>query len=269
MSDRNFRNASFGKRIASRLRNFLLVQYRKQICDMGGIGMKKEDCQKIPLSIAGREITVYPGLTSCRPIIYLNTFEGEGGQVFRLLRDMGCPDFTLVTVSGLDWHRDMTPWEMPPVSEGAPPCKGGADEYLRIVTEEIVPKAEEAMQGPVSWRGLAGYSLAGLFALYAPYRTALFSRIASMSGSLWFPGFWEYVSTHETDGHVSHLYLSLGDRECRTGNPYMKTVQERTEKIADLYAREGIDTTFQLNPGSHFKNTLRRTAAGIAWLLDR
>lgn len=230
--------------------------------------MKKEDCHKILFYVSGRDIAVYPCHISGRPVIYLNTFEGEGERVYQMLQDTGCPDFTLVTISGLDWHHDMTPWEAPAVSEGMPPCTGGADDYLRLLTEEIVPNAENGVQGSVSWRGLAGYSLAGLFALYAAYRTPLFSRIASVSGSLWFPGFREYVSAHEMAGDMTHIYLSLGDRECRTGNPYMKTVQERTEEIAALYAQKGIDTVFRLNPGNHFKNAARRTAAGIAWILD-
>lgn len=231
-------------------------------------GMKKEICHKILFQASDREIAVYPSRGLNRPIIYLNTFEGEGERVYQTLLDMGSPDFNLVTITGLDWHHDMTPWAMPPVSKGAPPCTGGADEYLRLLTEEILPKAEEAV-GPVLWRGLAGYSLAGLFALYAAYQTPAFSRIASMSGSLWFSGFQEYVSTHEMAGDITHMYLSLGDRECRTGNLYMKTVQERTEEIAALYTQRGIDTAFQLNPGNHFKNVFRRTAAGIAWILDR
>lgn len=232
------------------------------------IGMKKEVCHKTLFHVLDREIAVYPSRGSDRPIIYLNTSEGEGEQVYQMLRDTGCPDFTLVAISGLDWYHDMTPWEMLPVTEGAPPSTGGAGEYLRLLTEEILPKVEEAV-GPVLWRGLAGYSLAGLFALYAAYQTPAFSRIASMSGSLWFPDFQEYVSTHEMAGDITHVYLSLGDRESRTGNPYMRTVQERTEGIAALYVQKGINTTFQLNPGNHFKNVFRRTAAGIAWILDR
>ena len=231
--------------------------------------MKKEDCHKILFRASGKEITIYSSPSSGRPIIYMNTFEGEGERVYQLLRDAECPDFTLVTISGLDWHHDMTPWEMPPLSEGAPPCTGGANEYLRLLMEEIVPKAEEALLGPVSWRGLAGYSLAGLFAIYAAWQTSLFSRIASMSGSLWFPGFGEYISAHGTAGDITHIYLSLGDRECRTGNPYMKTVQERTREIAAFCTQKGIDTMFQQNPGNHFKNTARRTAAGVVWILKR
>lgn len=224
---------------------------------------------KRQLLISGKEVAVYPSAAPGRPIVYLNTFEQEGDQVYQQLQDMGCPDFTLVAVSGLDWHHDMTPWEMPPVSKGAPPCTGGADEYLRLLTEELLPKAEEAVQGPVLWRGLAGYSLAGLFAIYSAYRTQVFSRLASMSGSLWFPEFKEYVFSHEMKSRPEHLYLSLGDRECRTNNPYLRTVQENTGEIADYYTRKGIDTMYWLNPGNHFKNTARRTAAGIAWILER
>lgn len=223
---------------------------------------------KRQLFISGKEVAVYPSAAPGRPIIYLNTFEQEGDQVYQQLQDMGCPDFTLVAVSGLDWHHDMTPWEMPPVSKGAPPCTGGADEYLMLLTEELLPKAEEAVQGPVLWRGLAGYSLAGLFAIYSAYRTQIFSRLASMSGSLWFPEFKEYVFSHEIKGCPERLYLSLGDRECRTNNPYLRTVQENTGEIAGYYTRKGIDTMYCLNPGNHFKNTARRTAAGIAWILE-
>ena len=88
-----------------------------------------------------------------------------------------------------------------------------------------------------------------------------------MSGSLWFPGFWEYVVSHELKREPECIYFSLGDRECRTGNPYLRVVQERTEEIEAFYRGKGMDTVFQSNPGGHGKNTVRRTAAGIAWIL--
>ena len=119
------------------------------------------------------------------------------------------------------------------------------------------------------WRGLAGYSLAGLFAVYSLYRADCFSRIASMSGSLWFPDFKEYVFSHEMKRIPEHLYLSLGDRECQTRNRYLKNVQINTEEINTFFMQKGIDTVFQLNPGNHFKNAVQRTAAGIAWMLSK
>lgn len=231
--------------------------------------MKSDICNSRRFTTGDKKVTLYPCGASDGPVIYLNTFEEEGDRVYKALNDAGCPDFTLVTISGLEWERDMAPWDIPPVSKNAAPCTGGADEYLRLLTTEIVPRAEEAVQGRVLWRGLAGYSLAGLFALYSVYRTELFSRLASMSGSLWFPGFKEYVFSHEMKISPERLYLSLGSKECKTRNPYLKTVQEHTEALKAFYEEKGIDTVLCMNPGNHYKDAVPRTAAGIAWLLGR
>ncbi len=220
-------------------------------------------------TIGQKQISVYPCDEPDRSVIYLNTFAGEGKQVLRLLRDDGCPPFTLVSVSSLDWNHDMSPWEIPPVFKNADPCTGGADDYLRILIERIVPEAEKEIKGTASWRGIAGYSLAGLFALYSLYQTDIFSRAASMSGSLWYPGITEYISSHTMKKTPDYLYFSLGSKEARTRNPYMKTVQENTEMIEKYYRENGISTAFQLNPGNHYKDAEKRTAAGIRWLADR
>lgn len=220
-------------------------------------------------SLPGIEVEVFPADGPDRPIVYLNTFDHAGGQVDRALRDGQCPDFTLVAVSGLDWDQDMSPWAIPPIAKNDTPCTGGADAYLARMTAEIIPEAERLLPGRISWRGLAGYSLAGLFALYSLYQTELFSRAASVSGSLWFPGFREYVFSHEMKRRPERVYLSLGSGECRTRNRYLKTVQEDTEAIYQFYKRANLEIVFQLNPGNHFQDAVRRTASGIAWLLSR
>lgn len=224
---------------------------------------------KRQFQIASKEIEIYPGAMPGCPIVYLNTFQKEGDSVYQTLCGSRAPDFTLVAVSGLEWDHDMAPWDIPPIFKNDTPCTGGADDYLELLTEEIMPEAERLVEGGVSWRGLAGYSLAGLFALYAAYQTDLFSRIASMSGSLWFPDFQEYVLSHEMKTVPERLYLSLGDQECRTQNPYLKTVQERTETIHTFYRQKGIETIYQLNPGNHFQDGIKRTASGIAWIVEK
>jgi len=225
--------------------------------------------ESLQFTVSGKAADVYPSAAPDRPIIYLNTFSGEGGNVRQALEKMGCPDFSLVAVSSLEWDHDMAPWDIPPISKNDTPCTGGADDYLHLLTEEIMPQAEEMAPGTPCWRGLAGYSLAGLFAVYAMYRTDLFQRIGSMSGSLWFPDFKEYAMTHELKGKPEHLYLSLGDRECKTSNAYLKSVQSNTEELAAFYQSRQIDTVFRLNPGNHFVDALKRSAMGIQWLLTR
>ena len=219
--------------------------------------------------IGQKKVAVYAGGISDGPVIYLNTFSGEGGRVYETLQSADCPDFSLVEITQLRWDHDMSPWDVPPAVKNCTPCTGGADDYLKLLAEKIIPTAEKEIPGTVSWRGIAGYSLAGLFAVYALYQAGLFSRAASMSGSFWFPGFKEYVFSHDMKKRPEHLYFSLGDKESRTKNPYFQTVQKNTEEIEGLFRSRKIDTCFRLNPGGHFVNEAERTAAGIRWLLDR
>ena len=151
---------------------------------------------------------------------------------------------------------------------------GDLSEYLWVrgsadLSNQIIPKAESLLQGTPAWRGIAGYSLAGLFALYSIYQTDAFSRVASVSGSLWFPGIKEYVVSRTPVKKPADIFFSLGDRECRTQNSLLRCVQQNTESIERYYHEQGIDTTFQLNPGNHFKDVVQRTAAGLQWLLSR
>ena len=123
------------------------------------------------------------------------------------------------------------------------------------------------MRGVPSHIGLAGYSLAGLFALYACYNCDVFDRVASISGSLWFPDFKEYVFNHSMKKIHDRIYLSLGDAEAKTKNPILETVQNNTEKIFEHYKKLGLDVAWELNPGNHFKNATLRSAKGIMAIL--
>lgn len=217
-------------------------------------------------------ISIFPSLEVNVPVIYLNylnTFSDEGQKVFEAAQAAGCPPFTLVAISNLDWNHDMVPWDSPPAFKSAEPCIGGADDYLRLLIDEIIPTAEEKITGVPSWRGIAGYSLAGLFALYAIYQTDLFSRVGSMSGSLWFPRMKDYIFSHEPKRWPDCMYFSLRDKESKTRNPFLRSVRQNTDEIHAFYQSKGIDTVFQLNPGNHYNHAVEHTAADLCWLLSR
>ena len=220
-------------------------------------------------TITEKVVDIFSSTETTAPIIYLNTFSGEGQKIYEAARAANYPQFTLVAISDLDWNHDMAPWDSPPAFKNADPFTGGADDYLRLLTEEIIPTAEKEIKGVPSWRGILGYSLAGLFALYAIYQTDLFSRVGSMSGSLWFPGMKEYIFSHETKCRPDCMYFSLGDKESKTRNPVLRNVRQNTEEIQAFYQAKGIDTVFQLNPGNHYDHAAERTAAGLYWLLSR
>ena len=220
-------------------------------------------------TIAEKGVDIFPSTETTAPTIYLNTFSGEGQKIYEAARAANYPQFALVAISDLAWNHDMAPWDSPAAFKKGEPFIGGADNYLQLLVEEIIPRAEKELAEPPVWRGIAGYSLAGLFALYAIYRTDVFSRVGCMSGSLWFPGFKEYIFSHEPKRRPDCIYFSLGDKEAKTRNSVLKTVQENTEEIQAFYQSKGIDTVFQLNPGNHFVQGIERTVAGIQWLLNR
>lgn len=217
----------------------------------------------------GKTVTVFQGDEPEAPIIYLNTFAEEGQKVFEALQALGAPPVTLAAISGLEWNRDMAPWDSPPAFKNAEPCTGGADDYLRVLTQEIVPATEKKIPAHPRWRGIAGYSLAGLFALYSVYQTDMFSRVGSISGSLWYPGIGEYAVSHEPKRRPDCIYFSLGDKESKTRNALLKRVRKNTEELCAFYSAGKIDAVFRLNAGNHYDCAAERTAAGIFWLLSR
>lgn len=219
--------------------------------------------------VGQKTVDVFQSENPNRPVIYLNTYGREGEAVFRQISAFGDLDFTLVAISGLNWDHDMAPWDIPPISSKDTPCTGGADAYLDLLLHEILPQAEKTVLGTPLWRGIAGYSLAGLFALYSIYRTDVFSRAASVSGSLWFPEFSAFVRAHTPKQSPDCIYFSLGDKEQKTRNPFLQTVRQNTEEIEAFYEQQGVTATFQLNPGNHFQDAALRTAAGIRWILNR
>ena len=221
------------------------------------------------INSAEKEIEIFPADTEQAPIVYVNSFMKRWKDLYSVCKAAGCPPFTLAIIGDIVWDDEMSPWAIPPIMPGDTPCTGGADKYLERLVNEIVPDVENSLSHKPSYRVLAGYSLSGLFAVYAAYHTDMFARIASVSGSLWFPDFVEYAESHELCRVPDCMYFSLGDRECRTRNKYLYTVQDNSEELARYYQSKGIPSVFELNKGNHYKDHSGRTAKGIKWVLTQ
>ena len=121
--------------------------------------------------------------------------EGSLSSEFGKIRELsGRSEFGLTAVLVEDWNKDLSPWEAPPVfgSEG---FGGGAQDTLDAVLADVIPKIR-TQAGEDAKLLLGGYSLAGLFAVWAACQTDTFRGIASASGSLWFPGFLDFMKGH-------------------------------------------------------------------------
>ena len=177
-----------------------------------------------------------------------------------LIKERTERDFCLLACEVDDWNRDLSPWEADAVF-GNEPFGGKAEETLAFLKREVL----EAYEGKRLVIG--GYSLAGLFALWAAYQTDVIGGVAAASPSVWFPGFIRYVETHEI--RANSVYLSLGDKEEKTKNPVMKTVGDAIRALNVLYDHnQRLKTTLEWNQGNHFKEPELRMAKAFAWLVN-
>ena len=122
--------------------------------------------------------------------------------------------FLFAAVPVESWNDELSPWEAPAVW-GKESFGGNAAGTLRFLTEQAIPTLKQQFALPENVRIiLGGYSLAGLFALWASTQTALFSGVAAASPSVWFPDWMEFEQQHPIQ--AQRIYLSLGDKEEHT-----------------------------------------------------
>jgi len=214
-----------------------------------------------------RRVCLYGAPSVEAPLVCSLDFEECGAALLSECATLGCPSFHLVTISRLHWDEELSPWPASKLVSPDDHFTGEANDFLHTLTGEILPRAEVMMGWQPSARVLAGYSMSGLFALYAAFRSDYFSRIVSASGSLWYPGMVDFVAAHQPSFILQRAYFSIGNKESSTRHPYLKTTEANIRQVAAALQSQGIDTTFELNPGNHFKDTVLRLAKGIAWVL--
>ena len=181
--------------------------------------------------------------------------EGIENEV-KTISELTNADFRMIAVRVPDWNRDLSPWTAPAVF-GKESFGDGAGDFL----EGILPLCPD---GKTCYIG--GYSLAGLFALWAAYRTGRFAGVAAASPSVWFPGFTDFMQANRIQSKA--VYLSLGDREEKAKNPVMAAVGSRIREAEGILKAQGIPCTLEWNPGNHFRDADVRTAKAFAWVLN-
>lgn len=201
------------------------------------------------------------------PLVVLNSYMKDGAAIKEELGKLRAPEANLVVISNLRWDDDLTPWPIERISQNDTPCQGKADEYLAYLLEKLLPSLEGKKGLKPKARIIAGYSLGGLFALYAGFKTDRFASLVSASGSLWYPGFLDFARKNQFSPAVNSVYLSLGDKEKKTKNRILQPVEDNTLAFRRFLEEKGIKTIFEMNHGNHFVDGERRMAKGIAWAL--
>lgn len=236
--------------------------------------------------LSGLSIHTQMSSVAGAPIIYLLGDVADNSPV-------QIPEGVSLVNVGVDlWEENFSPWCAPRVFAKGPNFGDGAQKTLDALINQVVPWAESELSASPAYRVLVGYSLAGLFSLWAgvtqagmsrsgtPQQVACgcqpdntptltFQRIGAVSGSFWFPGLLDYVDQQLRGGVVglTHAYLSLGDRKARTPNPQIMHVRENAELLASKLESAGITSMFELKRGNHFQNVEGRMQKALDWLV--
>ena len=190
--------------------------------------------------------------------------QGMLPEEIHFIRGMISASFAVVPVK-VDWFRDLTPWPAPATFTGQQDFGDGAANTLNRIMDAIPAQQGDSKASDRPKIILGGYSLAGLFALWAGYQTDAFDGIVAASPSVWYPGWEAYMANHRMK--CQNVYLSQGDREERTRNPVMRTVGDRIKMQAEFCRKQGIRCILEWNEGNHFKDPDKRTATGFAWIM--
>lgn len=187
----------------------------------------------------------------------------EMAQEMAYIRMHSDKSFCFVAVKVIDWNAELSPWPAPPVL-GDAAFAGKAHDFLTLLCDSILPEIMRKYHLPGDIKTiLGGYSLAGLFALWAGTQIGQFAGIAAVSPSVWFPGWLDYLNDAcmQTDA----VYLSLGGKEEKTRNPVMATVGDNIRAMPKILMRHAsaLSVKLEWNPGGHFRNAGIRTAKGF------
>lgn len=172
-------------------------------------------------------------------------------------------DYAVVAVSIDSWSNELSPWAMETSNMS---FKGNGQETLDYIGNILVPYIFDSYGSLPIYA--AGYSLAGLFSLYVYANNRNISGFLSASGSMWYKDakkLFDYRKKCQNDV----IYISLGDKEAKTGNPVMRQVLVKTEELVNTLKKNEAKVVFEMNPGGHFNEPSKRLAKGIDSIIRR
>ena len=135
------------------------------------------------------------------------------------------------------------------------PCRwisvGKLQNIFSFFATHVIPfcESEYGFTSITEKRVIGGYSLGGLFSLYAVVNTDLFGTVLSCSSSLWYPDFLDYLKEHPFKAAHPKLYMSVGDQEGATATNLTADQTSNTIALKDFYEPKFQAGDFKFNVG--------------------
>lgn len=232
------------------------------------------------LTICGCECSLYIPYEYCMqemyfPVVYVNGEDDISEIISGIEPHFGtdCETFILLSIQSKNWNDDYTPWPAPALAKNSEPFGGCAPAYISFLEGNIKPfmDAHYKTKPEPENTALIGYSLGGVASLYALYTSKSFGKIGSLSGSLWYDGWIEFMESNMPLNANARVYLSLGTGEEHNRNKRMARVGNDTRKAAEILTRQLTlmkNLTLEWNDGGHFTQTTQRFQKALTWLMQ-
>lgn len=180
------------------------------------------------------------------------------------------PPLNFVLLNANNRTDDYTPWPLQ-ASETMPmDFEGKAEEHLSFISTHVIPfcESEYGLASSAEKRVIGGYSLGGLFSLYATVNTDLFGNVLSCSSSLWYPDFLDYLKEHPFKATHPKLYMSVGDQEGTTATNLTADQTSNTIALKDWIEQRFLagDFQFTLEEGNHGNDIPGRAWRAVEWV---
>lgn len=190
------------------------------------------------------------------------TLDAEAGQI----AELSSVPFVLATIELEDWMIDLMPWSDSNVSKDPEAGKHGQD-TLEYVLLSLIPELKKRY-GPLPII-LGGYSLGGLFALWASSQSDSFKAVAAASPSVWIKDWIPFAKKHVPMADT--VYLSLGDQEEHVKNQAIARVGDCLRTQYRLLQEQigANNCTLFWEQGGHFNDNEGRLARAFAWCMER
>ena len=209
--------------------------------------------------------TEHPEVLLIQPSARHETKNDGINREVKALAATATKEFAIVFFDTVEWAKALMPWQDEAVSRDEE-VGMHAQDTLFYIEESLVPWLHERF-GKLPCI-IGGYSLGGLFALWAARQSAAFGAVAAASPSLWIKGWADFADSHDLNAQLA--YVSLGDREEHCRN-------QRMARIGDCVRHEHLTlanqigtsaTTLEWNSGGHFGDEAERTAKAFAWCIE-
>ena len=183
----------------------------------------------------------------------------------KVLATTATKGFAIVFFDTVEWAKALMPWQDEAVSRNEEVGKHAQD-TLVYIEESLVPWLHKRF-GKLPCI-IGGYSLGGLFALWAARQSAAFCAVAAASPSLWIKGWADFADNRSLNAQLA--YVSLGDREEHCRNQRMARIGDcvRHEHLTLTEQIGTTATTLEWNNGGHFGEEAERTAKAFAWCIE-